>query len=114
MADLHKIRGNYIKYANSCDITTNSSDKSQFIFSCNCENHQILFRALGSGCAACTESYNGSTWSAGGAMATARPNLAGAGTNTAALAFGGYSSAAAVACTESYAIGKFIKNITLT
>ena len=61
MTDLHKIRGNYIKYANSCDITTNSSDKSQFIFSCNCENHQILFRALESGCAACTESYNGTS-----------------------------------------------------
>ena len=33
--------------------------------------------------------YFGASWSAGGAMGTARRNLAGAGTNTAALAFGG-------------------------
>jgi hypothetical protein len=54
---------------------------------------------------ACTESYNGSTWTAGGAMGTARCSLAGAGTNTAALAFGGQSttvSTSVVACTESY------------
>jgi len=51
---------------------------------------------------ACTESYNGSTWSAGGAMTTARCELAGAGaSNTAALAFGGRTTVT-VACTESY------------
>ena len=50
---------------------------------------------------ACTESYNGSTWTAGGAMSTARCTLAGAGTNTAALAFGGFTTGG-VACTESY------------
>jgi len=54
----------------------------------------------------CTESYNGSTWSAGGAMGTARGCLAGAGaSNTAALAFGGSSCNAPqnnIACTESY------------
>jgi hypothetical protein len=53
---------------------------------------------------ACTESYNGSTWTAGGAMATARRALAGAGaSNTAALASGGCTTAA-VACTESYSV----------
>ena len=41
------------------------------------------------------------TWSAGGAMGTARYRLAGAGTNTAALAFGGKTTVV-VACTESY------------
>ena len=40
-------------------------------------------------------------WSAGGAMSVARYNLAGAGTSTAALAFGGVD-AAACACTEAY------------
>jgi hypothetical protein len=51
---------------------------------------------------ACTESYNGTTWTVGGALGTARINLAGAGTNTAALAFGGSSPTTLVACTESY------------
>jgi hypothetical protein len=37
----------------------------------------------------CTESYNGSAWTAGGALGAGRYSLAGAGTNTAALAFGG-------------------------
>jgi hypothetical protein len=50
---------------------------------------------------ACTESYNGSTWTAGGIMGTARSYLAGAGTNTSALAFGGFTPTT-VACTESY------------
>ena len=40
-------------------------------------------------------------WSAGGAMITARCSLAGAGTNTAALAFGG-ATLTIVACTEAY------------
>jgi hypothetical protein len=41
------------------------------------------------------------TWTAGGAMITVRRNLAGAGTSTAALAFGGYTPGV-VACTETY------------
>jgi hypothetical protein len=40
------------------------------------------------------------TWTAGGALGTARKQLAGAGTNTAALAFGG--SSPRFRCTESY------------
>ena len=50
-------------------------------------------------------SYYGGAWSAGGALSTARSNLAGAGTNTAALAFGGALGAPSytlVACTETY------------
>ena len=50
---------------------------------------------------ACTESYNGTSWTAGGSLGTARGYLAGAGTNTAALAFGG-ATGAVNACTESY------------
>ena len=46
-------------------------------------------------------SYYGGAWSAGGAMITDRNNLAGAGTQTAALAFGG-ASPAIRACTETY------------
>ena len=37
-----------------------------------------------------TEEYNGSGWSNGGNMSTARTDIAGAGTQTAALGFGGY------------------------
>jgi hypothetical protein len=36
-----------------------------------------------------TEEYDGSTWTAGGTLSTARDSLAGAGTQTAGLAFGG-------------------------
>jgi hypothetical protein len=42
---------------------------------------------------ATTEEYNGSTWTAGGNLNTARYFLAGAGTQTAALAFGGNHTA---------------------
>jgi hypothetical protein len=39
-----------------------------------------------------TEEYDGSTWAtSAGTLNTARYNLAGAGIQTAALAFGGYS-----------------------
>jgi hypothetical protein len=38
---------------------------------------------------AATEEYNGSAWTAGGSLNTSRRNLAGAGTQTAGLAFGG-------------------------
>ena len=50
----------------------------------------------------CTESYNGSSWTAGGALGTGRQGLAGAGTNTAALAFGGLADSGPPLCTESY------------
>ena len=50
-----------------------------------------------------TESYNGTSWTAGGVLTTARNFLRGAGTNTAALAFGGNTTSPVfVACTESY------------
>jgi len=38
---------------------------------------------------ALTESYNGSVWTAGGSISEGKQNMGGAGTNTAALAFGG-------------------------
>jgi hypothetical protein len=50
----------------------------------------------------CTEAYNGSTWSAGGALSTARYGLAGAGTQNAALGFVGGTTPTIVACTEAY------------
>ena len=46
-------------------------------------------------------SAGASAWSAGGAMITARYNLAGAGTQNAGLAFGGLAPAS-VTCTEEY------------
>ena len=50
---------------------------------------------------ACTEEYDGSSWSTGGAMAVARDALAGAGIQNAALGFGGYTPTYG-ACTEEY------------
>jgi hypothetical protein len=47
-----------------------------------------------------TEEYDGSAWTAGGNLGTARQNLAGAGTQTAGLAFGG--TPPATAATEEY------------
>ncbi len=49
----------------------------------------------------CTEEYDGTAWSTGGALITARQSLAGAGTQTSALAFGG-SVPSALSCTEEY------------
>jgi len=49
------------------------------------------------------EEYNGSSWSAGGALSTARYWLAGAGTQNAGLAFGGFGpSPFSLSCTEEY------------
>ena len=50
----------------------------------------------------CTEEYNGTSWSSGGALATGRMSLAGTGTQTAALAVGGGISSIASSCTEEY------------
>ena len=47
----------------------------------------------------CTEEYNGSTWTAGGALITARSALNGTGTQNANLSVGG---SGALTCTEEY------------
>jgi hypothetical protein len=49
---------------------------------------------------ACTEEYNGTSWSAGGALIIARVPL-GAGTQGAAFVAGGFTTVA-VSCTEEY------------
>jgi len=51
-----------------------------------------------------TEEYDGTSWTSGGTMATARGSLAGCGTQTSALAFGGFISPATpnTAATEEY------------
>jgi hypothetical protein len=68
------------------------------------QEHKTHGLAFGGGAfgpsVACTEEYNGASWSAGGALITARDALAGAGTQNAGLAFGGVTSA--VSCTEQY------------
>jgi hypothetical protein len=52
---------------------------------------------------ACTEEYNGTSWSTGGALAIARHGLGGAGTQNAGIAFGGECTGEViVACTEEY------------
>jgi len=48
-----------------------------------------------------TEEYNGSNWSTGGSLPAANTNLAGAGTVTAGLAFGGYIAPLSPAYTNS-------------
>ena len=48
-----------------------------------------------------TEEYDGSSWTAGGALSTARRTVGGAGIQTAALAFGGYTTVD-VTSTEEY------------
>jgi hypothetical protein len=49
-----------------------------------------------------TQAAFAATWTAGGAMITARAGLGGAGTATAALAFGGFGVPTRVSCTEAY------------
>jgi hypothetical protein len=48
-----------------------------------------------------TEEYDGSTWSPGGSLNTARRYLKGCGTQTAALAFGGFTTTT-ITNTEEY------------
>jgi len=50
---------------------------------------------------AVTEEYNGTSWSSGGNLATARQGLAGAGTQSAGLCMGGYTGSNS-AVTEEY------------
>jgi hypothetical protein len=49
-----------------------------------------------------TEEYNGSSWSPGGNMGTARTNIGAAGTQTAALGFGGINATVAINSVEEY------------
>ncbi len=49
----------------------------------------LAFGGDDGGLVACTDEYDGSAWSTGGAMQVARKSNAGAGTNTSALSFGG-------------------------
>ena len=52
---------------------------------------------------ACTEEYDGTSWSSGGALAIARHGLGGAGTQNAGIAFGGECTGEVrVSCTEEY------------
>ena len=54
-----------------------------------------------SGASSCTEAYNGTSWSAGGALIIGRYGAGSAGTQTSSLLFGGYITSY-VACTEAY------------
>jgi hypothetical protein len=56
----------------------------------------------GSPGATVTEEYNGTSWAAGGNLATGRYLLAGAGTQAAGLCMGGYNS---LTVTEEYGAG---------
>jgi hypothetical protein len=50
-----------------------------------------------------TEEYDGTTWATSpGSLNTARQNLAGCGTQTAGLAFGGYTGTVPTGATEEY------------
>jgi hypothetical protein len=59
-----------------------------------------------------TEKYDGSAWTSSGNMITARRDLAGAGTQTAGLAFGG-ANGATVTNTEAWT-GSVLATRTLT
>jgi hypothetical protein len=68
----------------------------------NLPGSYILARGIAfKGPGTCTFNITPGTWTAGGAMITARVVLAGAGTQTSALGFGG-STPTVVACTEAY------------
>jgi len=54
------------------------------------------------GAKADTEEYDGTSWATGGDLNTARNSLAGCGTQTAGLAFGGYIIGSNKADTEEY------------
>jgi hypothetical protein len=49
-----------------------------------------------------TQYYDGASWSNQGALSTGRRFLAGAGTNSSALGFGGYTSPGITAATEEF------------
>jgi hypothetical protein len=51
---------------------------------------------------ACTEEYNGTSWSTGGALINCRTAIAAAGTQNVGLAMGGYGSSGTISCTEEY------------
>jgi hypothetical protein len=50
------------------------------------------------GATGATEEYNGTSWTSSNSLNTARRRLGGAGIQTAALAFGGYSGTAFYRC----------------
>jgi len=60
------------------------------------------YDSIGTNDITCTEEYNGTSWSAGGALITGRQSLAGTGTQTAALAVGGGTISGVGSCTEEY------------
>ena len=67
------------------------------------QNAGLAFGGIDGDFCSCTEEYNGSTWSVGGALSIARTALGGAGTQNAGLAFGGYSPSVSITkCTEEY------------
>jgi hypothetical protein len=59
-----------------------------------------------------TENWNGTSWTEVNDLNIARGNLAGVGTNTAALAFGGYTPTI-VASTEEWS-GPAVQTVTIT
>jgi hypothetical protein len=65
------------------------------------QNAGLVAGGYVSGNVSCAEEYNGTSWSAGGALITARRDFAGAGTQNVGLVAGGYSNAI-VSCTEEY------------
>ena len=71
-------------------VATGTQNAGLFAGGCNCGEGQTY---------SCTEEYNGSSWSVGGALITANGRNMGAGTQNASLSFGGIGSSAV---TEEY------------
>ncbi|MGA1374451.1 MAG: hypothetical protein ACO3YQ_06555, partial [Flavobacteriales bacterium] len=57
---------------------------------------------IGTAATGATEEYNGTSWSGGGTMSTARYRLASGGTQTATTAFGGVNVTTTYNSTEEY------------
>jgi hypothetical protein len=65
------------------------------------QNEGLAIAGYPNGC--CTEEYNGTSWSAGGALSmVTRYQLAGAGTQNAGLAIGGRTNSGPLSCTNEY------------
>ena len=104
MSNYLNLIGSYlIKVDNLNNIKGGNLANTQLVYSDSCQLAAVF-------------KTNTPVWSTLGSLSLNRQQLAGAGTNTAALAFGGRcgSPAITVACTESYGAGLTTATKTLT
>ena len=86
MTDYKTIFGKKIKF-----LTTDLSTAARELYGSGTQTAALAFtQDYAPGASAVTEEYNGSAWTAGGSMNTARKSGVGGGTQTATLATGGH------------------------